>query len=40
VYYRVEAIQAWLVSNELGQTQRELITGVGRPRRGNFGGRS
>jgi hypothetical protein len=34
VFYRVEAIQAWLVANEQGQTQRE------RTRRGHFGGRS
>jgi hypothetical protein len=40
VFYRVEAIQAWLVSNEQGQTQLERTPGVGRPRRGYFGGRS
>ena len=40
VFYRVEAIQAWLVSNEQGQTQLERSPGSGRTRRGRFGGRS
>jgi len=40
VFYRVEAIQAWLVANEQGQTQRERTPGAGRTRRGHFGGRS
>jgi hypothetical protein len=40
VFYRVEAIQAWLVANEQGQTQRERTPGAGRTRRGHFGGQS
>ena len=39
VFYRIEAVQTWLVSNEQGPTQLERISGAGRTRRGRFGGR-
>ena len=39
VFYRTEAVQTWLVSNEQGLTQLERNPGAGRTRRGRFGGR-
>jgi hypothetical protein len=37
VYYRVEAIQAWLVSNEQGRTPRERFPKSGRGWRSHGG---
>ena len=40
VFYRIEAVQTWLVSNEQGQTQLGCTPGMGRTKRGRFGGRT